>query len=549
MEGDHGYFYQLFRLSWEAIAGGAFVMDLAVAFVLVVALRLLEKTNIAPSFWITVKKHPILEDDKMRLLVASLLIFGIQIILVAPHTLYKKNKDMISELKQKLNIQSPKLEGNIHRTFIIDEFGTSNSLVFLEASVFNFGETPSPANEYDLKIILTNHTSVNTEPINFSNEFKLNFVERDELWLLDLKRPQLISEKTVKSIARGDNPRGWVAFRLHGISMGKFQQTNIVLFFSDVNGDQISVTNGMWRGKSEKLEPYDLTTIIPGAENIFYRVYPGEIGTNWLPPELPPDCSNVVIYLGSSPVVYSRFMAGISGEGTKFSIKDVPDYFLSGYENSPNYSPRNNDMYLKYATTMTVGGKTFSYPVQPIIISNRLYVEVEIPFSNKKPKLVMSDSFDPELPIPRLWDRNYSTNYFANSIKSGGVYAYEVVNELTNPVLQVAYAAPNVVIVNGIFQVDANSILETFGQYPQLITMNVNVTDINTTQRITTISLQGTNFSEIIAIHTNDSTAFVGEMFTNEFYRPIFPGQRPIFKYPSSRHPGVFADDVQVIDK
>ncbi len=153
----------------------------------------------------------------------------------------------------------------------------------------------------------------------------------------------------------------------------------------------------------------------------------------------------------------------------------------------------------------------------------------------------MSDAFDSDLtPIPRLWDRNYSTNY---DEYGNGMYYYEVVNELTNPVLQVVYAAPNVVLVNGIFKIDSNSIYAAFGQPPSLLTFsNYFRYDLQVTQRITTISLKSDAFSEILAFKTNDTLADIGETWTNEFYRPIFQYQRPLFKYPSNRNPGAFAD-------
>jgi hypothetical protein len=241
--------------------------------------------------------------------------------------------------------------------------------------------------------------------------------------------------------------------------------------------------------------------------------------------------------------VYSRLMAEIlsnpKGGGTKFAIKDLPDFFLKDLDKMTNYSPRKRDMWIKYHMDYNIGRKSFPYPIQPIIVSNRLYVQVEIPFRNDEQKVVMSDDFDSELPIPRLWDRNYSTN--------PGVYFYEVVNELTNPVLQVFYTAPNEVHVNGIFHVDADSILASFGQGPQLLTVTKQIVGMESNQRrISTVSLQSSNFAEVLAIHTNDSVDLVGEMLTNEFYRPVFPDQRRVFKYPSNRNPGAFADWVKI---
>jgi len=54
--------------------------------------------------------------------------------------------------------------------------------------------------------------------------------------------------------------------------------------------------------------------------------------------------------------------------------------------------------------------------------------------------------------------------------------------------------------------------------------------------------LQSQTFFDVLTIPTNASIASIGEMITNEFYKPIFPGQKAIFKYPSNRHLGVFAD-------
>jgi len=202
---------------------------------------------------------------------------------------------------------------------------------------------------------------------------------------------------------------------------------------------------------------------------------------------------------------------------------------------------KRNLWFRKEDVKTTIGDKTFSFPIQPVEISNRIYVEVEVPFLNEKRKLVMSDAFDSALlPKPQRWDRNYSTNY---DEYGNGIYYYEVVNELTNPILQVAYAAPNIILVNGIFKVDSNSIYAAFNQPPILITFSNHIFyDLQTTQRITTISLQSQTFSEIVAFKTNDTIADMGKIWTNEFYRPIFQYQRRIFKYPSSLNLGTFED-------
>jgi hypothetical protein len=112
----------------------------------------------------------------------------------------------------------------------------------------------------------------------------------------------------------------------------------------------------------------------------------------------------------------------------------------------------------------------------------------------------------------------------------------------------VGYSAPNEIHINGIFKVDENSISVAFGQQPMLLTFSNRVdVGLTSTNRITTISLEATNFSEILRIYTNDSVRSIGEMITNEFYRPIFQGQRPIFKYPSNRKLGVFNDETNAL--
>jgi hypothetical protein len=448
-----------------------------------------------------------------------------------------------------LSNKSPKLNGFVNRSLVADVPGTTNSFIFLEVTIANSGGSPSTADYFGLKVNLPKNLSTNAEEIFFPDEYKLNFWHQEKLFLLDLKRPELISEKTHKAIQPGESPRGWIAFRLIGIPTHQYEATNIILSFLDIDDKITYVTNGAEKTTSHRESKTDaITVVLPGSDNIFYPVeQPATTNTDWLPPELPPGCSNVLVFLGPSGIVYSRLMAEISPEGTgkRFAIKDLPDFYLQDMDKMPGYSPRQKYIWLRSGgMTTSIGGKTIPYPIQPVIISNRLYVEVQVPFLNEKRKLLMSDDFDPNLPIPPHWDRNYSTNYYANGIVSGGIYAYEVVNELTNPVLQVAYSAPNEVHINGIFQVDENSILVSFGQQPMLFTFtNRVVAGLESTQRITTVSLEGTNFSEIIRIYTNDSINSIGEMITNEFYRPIFPGQRAFFKYPSNRKLGVFNDE------
>jgi hypothetical protein len=188
-------------------------------------------------------------------------------------------------------------------------------------------------------------------------------------------------------------------------------------------------------------------------------------------------------------------IAEISPEGTgkKFAIKDLPDFMLSNLDKIPNYSPRLKYMWYRWnSIRQDYGGTKVSLPILPFIESNRLYAEIEVPFLNERRKVVMSDEFNSALvKIPNDWDWNYSTNYDAN----GGVFVCELVNEWTNPVLQVEYIAPNTILVNGVFIVDTNKVLWAFNCPPQLISLGplklINPTNM---QEITGVSnYLGTN--------------------------------------------------------
>lgn len=142
-------------------------------------------------------------------------------------------------------------------------------------------------------------------------------------------------------------------------------------------------------------------------------------------------------------------------------------------------------------------GKIVDYPVMPYIVSNRLFVEVEIPFLNEKRKILMSDDMESELTqLPQLWDCNYNSD---SNI-------YEIVNEFTNPVLQVIYKSANEIQVNGIFIVDTNLVMEAFGGPPRFGTIKGLEKDFK----------------------------------MNTIYDTIFeslPNRRAIFKYPSDIYP------------
>jgi len=139
----------------------------------------------------------------------------------------------------------------------------------------------------------------------------------------------------------------------------------------------------------------------------------------------------------------------------------------------------------------------------------------------------MSDEFDSTLSsLPNNWDRNFHTNYFV----------YEIVNEHTNPVLQVAYPSANEIVVNGLFVVSTNQFLEGFWQPPQLMTLTHTFITLTNMEPIPEGSLR-------VALGTNT----VGELITNAMYNWTFPGRKAWFKYPSNRNRSVLADDFSVL--
>jgi hypothetical protein len=473
--------------------------------------------------------------------------FLISTIFVAPFVQEKESsidlnaqRLLNTEIQKQLADKSPKLEGFINQSLLFDQVGT-NSLIFLQAILQNSGGSASGAENYKLQVTLTNNVITNAEPLNFGNEYELTYLREDRLFLIHLNRTNLLEEKTMNALAPGDFRRGWLAFKLDGIQpLASLPRTNFVLSFLDAAARRIAVTNGLWQGKQATnfvYAPMPLT--FAGSENILNDITPLP-STTWVPPELPPGCSNVVISLGSISSVLPRWSLEQQGtNGIVWNMRDVPDSFAHNFENLPGYSPRQKKYPVLPVSTLSIGDKTIAMPVQPVVISNRLYVEVQVPFLNEKHRLIMSDAFDPELPIPQNWDRNYSTNYCGIR----GTFVYEIVNELKNPVLQVFYSAPNEIHVNGIFQVDSNSILVAFGQLPQLLTFYLSETNATIT------SLQAETFRETLTIQTNETIASFGRRLTNEFFRPIFKNQRPIFKYPSNRNFGAFAGIGQETNK
>jgi hypothetical protein len=161
-----------------------------------------------------------------------------------------------------------------------------------------------------------------------------------------------------------------------------------------------------------------------------------------------------------------------------------------------------------------IGGIPIEYPVNPYVVSNRLYVNAEIPFVNEKRIIVMSDDMD-DLKLPPLWDRNYNAD------------TYEIVTSRTNPVLQVFYTKPNEIHVNAIYVLSPTNILAAWEFRPTIISPRVSFWATNT------------NTGEVIS-GTNISSGVFWD--TNNVYDLPPLNRATLFKYPSRIYPGISAN-------
>ena len=466
-----------------------------------------------------------------------LLIVPVYTLFVAPYVQYSGAKSetselnrQISDLNKQLEIKSPKLDGFINQFILSNEVGNTNahSLLFLQVTIGNSGGLKSIAEGYRLKVILTNNTSYKADLIDISDTYRFTSLQQDKKIAFALKRSELISEKTSKAIEPGEASRGWIAFRIPQVPLS----TNIsfVLSLYDIAGRRIDVTNGIYKGKpAEESKMQDIPMSLPGSGNLISQegdtTETNSLG--WMPPELPPGCSNVTIFFGSQGITYPLDVARITPQGTKFMINDLPDYLLKDLDKMPNYSPRTKTIWVRWESIkQDFGGTTVSLPIGPLVVSNRFYISIQLPFQKEKQKLIMSDAFDPLLSaLPNSWDRNFHTNYLA----------YEIVNEKTNPVLQAFYIAPNQICINGIFIVNTNQFLEGFCQPPQLMTMDYKLIDTSNMDQIPPGAIA-------MAIGTNS----IGDLLTNAMYDFSLPTRKAMFKYPSNRNPSALAGDVHV---
>lgn len=483
--------------------------------------------------------HKFLTNDGWRFAVVIIGCFVFHFLVIAPYLVYKKIAPENARMQAQLDDKSPKLDGFIDQWMLFVQPGETNTTIIPQIHINNFGGSGSLAENFKLKLILATNDSADAKPIDISNYYQWQGMKGDQITVFRLTRQELISEKAGTAIETGFGPRGWLAFTVPRIlSQKQLANYHFVISFLNVVGNEIFVTNKVWRGKAlTNSESFDIPRTLAGSVNLVYTNYQlqSDVANGWRPPELPPDCTNIIVWFGPARLVFPRILveAPTNAGGRLFDFNDVPADMVSFYEKSPNFSYLQNKVPPGFSRIQAlIDGKTLDWPFNPIVVSNRLFVEVVLPFSNEKRKIIMDGSFDSALSIPRYWDRNYSTNYNATS----GIYAYEVVNELTNPVLQVFYTGRNEVHLNGIFKMDENKIFASFEQPPQFFGLMVS------TNATGPKSLAITNFLDVVTIDTNNSIQEIETTITNAFYHPVFPGQRAIFKYHSRSHLGSIED-------
>jgi hypothetical protein len=203
-------------------------------------------------------------------------------------------------------------------------------------------------------------------------------------------------------------------------------------------------------------------------------------------------------------------------------------------EKIPGYSPRVRTIALGVLLKARIDGMVIDSPVSPYVISNRFFVYVHIPFTSEMHIIVMSDDLDSDLSqLPKLWDRNYNSNMF------------EIVNESTNPVLQVLYKRPNEIRVNGIFIVDSSHAVVAFNNTPHIAIPAVASSNGQMTAAAAILSVgpngqtvQGMEFGKFVDVFPIGTNRIDTHNITN-MYNFSFPNQKVLFKYPSWKYPGV----------
>ena len=304
----------------------------------------------------------------------------------------------------------------------------------------------------------------------------------------------------------------------------------------------------------------DLFKSNPALISISSTNAPSETAVTWQPPELPPGCSNVTVFFGTLKLEEPRWRAEsphdesytndystnfftekiapnltskdfvtdewhTNVDAISYLTKDMPSSYVTNEEQMPDYSPRHRHVAMMQQDLRIYGGEgSIESPIWPFVTSNRLFVDVEIPFINERRRILMDTNGDSELSkIPRLWDINYDSNKF------------EVVNEDTNPVLQVIYKSPSEIHVNGIYVLDKFSIYEAFDTSPFLAKFApfVAVQGFIGDNKVTNV-MTIEDFEKTFPNLKPDTNIF--SVSVNAMYRIKWKNQKAIFKYPSALH-------------
>jgi hypothetical protein len=220
----------------------------------------------------------------------------------------------------------------------------------------------------------------------------------------------------------------------------------------------------------------------------------------WQPPELPEGCKIITVNLGSG-----------SGSSMEFPYDDLTNS----------------------VGRMNIGGiDVFGVYIK----SNRLYVATSIPFATNPVPILMNNEMDGS--IPADMDRNFNST------------AFEIVDRENLPVLQVIYKRPNVIIVNGIFRTrNVNGTFTAFdSSYYEGSVFRMGGSPFPAEGAFNfefAFTCDGTNMRIWDIKQTRGKNAVVKP--TDKYYTPHPttapkpPTRKPLFKYPSSLHPGELA--------
>src|SRR5579871_5752007 len=118
--------------------------------------------------------------------------------------------------------------------------------------------------------------------------------------------------------------------------------------------------------------------------------------TDWQPPELPDTYTNIILHFAANEFKIPRPVVEVLSEGgasKKLSLTNVPEEFLAHMETLTNYSPRQDYGYYRAASNIQwmLQNHAMTLPIMPHIISNRLYIDVEMAFLNEKTTLSINE--------------------------------------------------------------------------------------------------------------------------------------------------------------